>query len=70
MKPHNVSIPSDLMDLPTVCAYLGKSRPFIYRAMRTQGLPAIRMGSRWNFSKAQVDAWIKALPGVNLPTAS
>lgn len=70
MKPLEVNSPSDLMDMTTFSAYIRKSKPWIYRAMRTQGLPAIRMGSRWMFSKTQADAWVRSLPGVNLPTAS
>jgi len=59
--------PSDLMDLNGVCTHLGKSRPWVYRAIASMGLPARRMGSRWAFSKSELEAWFKALPGVNLP---
>jgi excisionase family DNA binding protein len=70
MKPHEISTPpSDLMDVSTTCAFLGKSKPWLYRAMRTEGLPARRMGKRWTFSKSELEAWFKALPGVNLPMA-
>ena len=60
---------SDFMDLNAVCSKLNKSRPWVYMAIRDMGLPARRMGSRWVFSNAEVDAWFKGLPGVNLPTA-
>ena len=70
MKTQEIIPPSDLMDLSELSAYVRKSKPYLYRAMREQGLPGIRMGQRWMFSKIMVDQWIKALPGVNLPTAS
>ena len=65
----NPSPISDLLDLNATCAKLGKSRPWVYRAVREMGLPARRMGKRWVFSNTEVDAWFKALPGVNLPEA-
>ena len=61
---------SDLMDLTTTAAYLNRSRPWVYRAMREMGLPAIRMGKRWMTQKSRIDAWVASQPGVNLPTAS
>lgn len=60
--------PSELMDLNTNCAYLNKSRSWVYKAINRMGLPAHRMGTRWVFSKPEVDDWIRALPGVNLPS--
>lgn len=70
MKQREPHVSSDLMDLNALCAYLGKCRPFIYKAMREEGLPARRMGSRWTFSKSEVDDWFKSLPGVNLSNAN
>lgn len=70
MKTHSSPPPTDLMDLNAVCSRLTKSRPWVYMAIRDMGLPARRMGSRWVFSKDEIDAWVKALPGVNLPNAS
>lgn len=61
--------PSDLMDFKTNCAYLNKSRSWLYKAIGKMGLPAHRMGTRWVFRKSEVDAWIRTLPGVNLPNA-
>jgi len=70
MKLHVLPPPSDLMDLNTVCSILGKSRPWVYQAIREMGLPARRMGKRWIFSNSEVQAWFKALPGVNLTQVS
>lgn len=61
--------PSDLMDLKASCAYLNRSRSWVYRAMSRMGLPAHRMGTRWVFRRLEVDQWILTLPGVNLPKA-
>lgn len=61
--------PRDLMSLNELCSHLRKSRSWVYRALSEVGLPAHRMGGRWTFSKAEVDAWFKSLPGVNLPIA-
>ena len=60
---------SDLMDLTETAAYLNRSRPWVYRAMREMGLPAIRMGKRWMTQKSRIDGWVSSQPGVNLPTA-
>ena len=61
--------PSDLMDITATAAYLNRSRPWIYHAMREMGLPAIRLGRRWMCQKSRVDGWLASQPGVNLPTA-
>lgn len=61
--------PSDLMDLNTLSVTIHKSRSWIYMAMKDLGLPAHRLGKRWTFSRAEVDEWFRALPGVNLPIA-
>jgi len=59
----------DLMDLPNLAAYLGKSKSTIYRLMAKEGLPARRIGSRWCFSRTEVDAWVVSQPGINVPKA-
>lgn len=64
------SPPSDLMDLNETCELLRKSRPFVYMAIRSLGLPARRMGSRWMFSRSETEAWFRSRPGVNVPIAS
>jgi excisionase family DNA binding protein len=60
----------DLMTLSEIAIYLGRSTPFIYTLMAKHGLPALRIGNRWAFPKALVDAWILSRPGVNLPFTS
>lgn len=70
MRRTSATLPlSDLMNLSETCLYLKKSRTWLYRAMSIMDLPAHRMGKRWTFSRAEVDRWFRALPGVNLPIA-
>lgn len=69
MKAQITPIISDLMTLSEVAKYLGKSRPHIYKLMSKSGLPSQRIASRWTFRRSLVDAWLSALPGVNLPQA-
>ena len=67
--PSSTSAP-DLMSFAQLAAYLQKTRPTIYTFMSKHGLPGRRIGDRWMFSKAEVDAWISSRPGVNLPSAN
>ena len=62
--------PTDLMRMKIAAAFLGCSTATIYRAMAKKGLPARRLGGVWVFSRAELSAWVKTLPGINLPTAS
>lgn len=55
----------DLLSLNRVCRKLGRSRAWVYMAMRDLGLPAIRLGSRWMFSNAMVDGWLASLASIN-----
>jgi len=61
---------SDLMRMKGAAEFLGCSVATIYRAMAKKGLPARRLGACWVFSRTELAAWIKALPGINLPSAS
>ena len=61
---------SDLMRMKNVTTFLGLSASSIYRAMAKKGLPARRLGGCWVFSRAELAAWVKSLPGINLPNAS
>lgn len=60
----------DLMRLKNAAAFLGFSVSSVYRAMAKKGLPARRLGGCWVFSRAELAAWVKTLPGINLPSAS
>ncbi len=60
----------DLITFDELIEYTGFSRTQVYRLMKDHGLPARRISARWKFSKAEVDEWLKSLPGVNLPPAS
>ena len=65
---------SDLLSVNGARTYLGGAngpiaRSFIYQLMQKHGLPARRIGSRWQFSRRELDSWIAAQPGVNLPQA-
>ncbi len=62
--------PSDLLRMKSAAAHLGFSVPTVYRAMAKRGLPARRLGGCWVFSRAELDAWVRNLPGINLPSAS
>lgn len=57
---------SEFLTLADVAALLRVSKPTVRKAVREQGLPALRMGERvYRFSRAEVDAWIKQQKGTN-----
>jgi len=43
-----------------VARYLRLSEAKIYRMARTGGLPALRIGRTWRFTKPTIDDWIRA----------
>ncbi len=50
---------SDLLTTRDIEQRLQISRVTIYRLIRDEGLPAIRVGSQWRFPSSAVEAWLK-----------
>lgn len=50
---------SDLLTTRDIEQRLQISRVTIYRLIRDEGLPAIRVGSQWRFPADAVEAWLK-----------
>lgn len=51
----------DILDAPQACALLGVSEPVLRDAMRRQGLPYRRIGSKvLRFSRTALIAWVAA----------
>jgi excisionase family DNA binding protein len=46
-------------DVMTVklCDYLRVHKSTIYRLLRTDGIPAFRVGSDWRFTRSRIDKW-------------
>lgn len=43
-----------------VCKYLRITNETIYKWIETRGMPGHRVGRRWLFKQAEVDAWIRS----------
>lgn len=48
----------DLWDVKRVAEHLGVTTRTIYSKLRTGEIPAIRVGGRWRFRPADIDAWL------------
>lgn len=58
------TLPSKVMTVREVCAYLRVSRATIYRLLKEHQIPAFRLGSDWRFSIEQIDRWrLRQKPG-------
>jgi excisionase family DNA binding protein len=47
------------MTVREVAQYLRVHQTTVYRLLRTDSLPAFKVGSDWRFSQQAVEAWIK-----------
>ena len=56
------SSPADnaIMTIGEVAVYLKVTERTIYRLAGAKQIPAFKVGGSWRFSKADIDAWIKA----------
>jgi excisionase family DNA binding protein len=48
-----------LMTTREVLAYLRVTPRTVYRLIREGDLPAVRMGGRWRFRRADLDRWLE-----------
>lgn len=57
----------DLWDVKRVAEHLGVTTRTVYSKLRSGEIPAIRLGGRWRFRPADIDAWLgaKATPLVH-----
>lgn len=53
----------ELMTLKEVARYLRLSAQTVYKMVEQGGIPALRAGGQWRFSKAEVDAWMRNRAG-------
>lgn len=43
-----------------ICEYLSVTNETVYKWIEQQQMPGHRVGRRWMFKKAEVDAWVKS----------
>ena len=48
---------TDVMTVHELCDYLQVCRSTIYRLLRTDAIPAFRVGSDWRFTRSHIDEW-------------
>ncbi len=55
---------NEFLTLDEVAEMLRVSKPTVKRAVREQGLPALKLGDRvWRFKRADVEAWVERTKG-------
>jgi excisionase family DNA binding protein len=52
-----VAMETDVMTVNELCDYLRVHRSTIYRLLRTDAIPAFRVGSDWRFTRSRIDEW-------------
>jgi excisionase family DNA binding protein len=57
--------PSDVMTTAEVARYLRVSKATVYRLIREEGLPAIKIGNLWRIRRDLLEQWFvgEARPG-------
>ena len=58
----------EVMDIRQASEYLGISGDTLYRYASEGFIPAFKLGNRWRFKKALLDAWMDEKSGVKAPT--
>ena len=51
---------TDILLIKDVAEYLEINERTIYRLAAAKKIPAFKVGGSWRFSRADIDAWIKA----------
>lgn len=57
--PFRIGPLPDVMDIAQAASYLQISTDTMYRYAATSYVPAFRLGNRWRFRKALIDAWME-----------
>jgi excisionase family DNA binding protein len=52
---------TDILLIKDVAEYLEVNERTIYRLAAAKKIPAFKVGGSWRFSRADINAWIKAL---------
>ena len=58
---------TDVMTVNELCDYLRVHRSTIYRLLRTDAIPAFRVGSDWRFTRSRIDEWCAASKASGFP---
>jgi DNA binding domain protein, excisionase family len=48
-----------MLTVTDVCKYLSVTNETVYSWIKRTDIPALRVGKRWLFNKAELDQWIK-----------
>jgi len=48
------------MTVADVCNYLSVTDETVYRWIKSNDLPAHRVGKRWMFQRIEIDVWVKS----------
>jgi excisionase family DNA binding protein len=54
-----ITVPSPVMTLHEVAAYLRVHTSTVYRLLKKDKLPAFKFGSDWRFNREAIEAWMK-----------
>jgi excisionase family DNA binding protein len=57
-RPVTNSFPNQVMTPREASQYLGFHIVSLYRLIRSQKIPAMKIGGRWRFSKVVLDTWM------------
>lgn len=58
--PTPADVPRDILTLADVCEWLCVGSKTIVKLVETDGLPGFRIGRKWRFRRADVQAWLDA----------
>jgi excisionase family DNA binding protein len=58
-----------VLDMKEAASSLGTTRDSLYDLVGRGGIPCRRIGRKFIFPKADLDAWLQQLPGISVPQA-
>lgn len=46
--------------MPEICKYLGISRDSALKCVANKGMPAHKVGKKWEFKLSEIEAWVNS----------
>lgn len=50
----------DLMNVEEVAKYLRVTPKTIYRLLKAEGIPAMKVSRQWRFDRSDIDDWLRS----------
>ena len=60
MERINVDLPKEWLSVADICEYMDVSPYVVTRVLRSEELPAVKMGREWRIARGDFEDWLNA----------